>query len=63
MVSLVAGARLALGIDGRNTPWYPAMRLFRQSKLGDWHSVFEGMAAQLRRESYRLSKVPAGELV
>jgi tetratricopeptide (TPR) repeat protein len=27
--------------DREDTPWYPAMRLFRQAKLGDWKSVFE----------------------
>jgi tetratricopeptide (TPR) repeat protein len=38
------------GLTAENTPWYPSMRLFRQSQLGDWRSVFERMAAQLRRE-------------
>lgn len=30
-----------------DTPWYPAMRLFRQRKLDDWASVFEEMVAAL----------------
>jgi len=25
---------------GDTTPWYPSMRLFRQSKIGDWSDVF-----------------------
>jgi hypothetical protein len=33
---------------GRNdTPWYPTMRLFRQSKLGDWEGVFAQMKTAL----------------
>jgi Flp pilus assembly protein TadD len=28
-------------------PWYPTMRLFRQSQRGDWQSVFERMAGEL----------------
>ncbi|MBD2121379.1 tetratricopeptide repeat protein [Trichocoleus sp. FACHB-262] len=27
--------------DSDRTPWYPTMRLFRQTKLGDWSDVFE----------------------
>lgn len=26
--------------SGRETPWYPTMRLFRQNELGDWAGVF-----------------------
>ncbi len=32
---------------GRHTPWYPTMRLFRQSKLGDWSGPLGQMAADL----------------
>ena len=32
-------------IDREDSPWYPTMRLFRQTVLGDWESVFERMAA------------------
>jgi Flp pilus assembly protein TadD len=35
---------------GRNdTPWYPTMRLFRQSKLGDWQGVFRRMRSALEK--------------
>jgi tetratricopeptide (TPR) repeat protein len=29
-------------------PWYPTMRLFRQTRLGAWEDVFEHMAVELR---------------
>jgi hypothetical protein len=29
------------------TPWYPTMRLFRQTEAGNWGQVFEKMAAAL----------------
>lgn len=32
-----------------DTPWYPTMRLFRQSKLGRWDDVFERMADEIKR--------------
>jgi tetratricopeptide (TPR) repeat protein len=33
---------------GDASPWYPAMRVFRQQAPGDWGGVFAEMAAQLR---------------
>jgi Flp pilus assembly protein TadD len=30
-----------------DSPWYPSMRLFRQSRLGDWQPVFEAIAREL----------------
>ena len=34
-----------------DSPWYPTMRLFRQSERGDWDAVFERMAEALARSS------------
>jgi tetratricopeptide (TPR) repeat protein len=34
-------------LDRDDTPWYPRMRLFRQSQRGDWTSVFQRMADEL----------------
>jgi hypothetical protein len=31
-----------------DSPWYPTMRLFRQTKLGHWEDVFHCMAEVLR---------------
>jgi hypothetical protein len=39
--------RWLLGRD--DSPWYPTMRLFRQTSLGDWGPVFARMAAALGR--------------
>src|SRR5262249_10982239 len=30
-----------------DSPWYPTMRLFRQSRRGDWSEVFERIAAEV----------------
>jgi len=38
-------------LDGETTPWYPTMRLFRQTRPGDWSGVIERMAEALRRET------------
>jgi Flp pilus assembly protein TadD len=35
-------------IEREDSPWYPTMRLFRQTKLGDWEGVFNRMADALR---------------
>lgn len=33
---------------GQTTAWYPTMRLFRQSQQGDWSTVVEEMALELK---------------
>jgi hypothetical protein len=35
-------------LERTDSPWYPTMRLFRQKKWGDWNSVFENIAEELR---------------
>lgn len=37
------------GVSGEFTPWYPSMRLFRQTIPGDWAGVFEVIASELRQ--------------
>ena len=34
--------------DREDSPWYPSLRLFRQSRPGDWAGVFGRMAEALR---------------
>jgi hypothetical protein len=36
---------------GENTPWYPSMRLYRQTRLRDWKPVTQRVASDLRREA------------
>jgi len=35
--------------EREDSPWYPTLRLFRQTTLGDWPDVFRRMAAALQR--------------
>jgi hypothetical protein len=35
-------------LDRDDSPWYPTMRLFRQSPRRQWSEVFEAMAQRLR---------------
>jgi ADP-heptose:LPS heptosyltransferase len=35
--------------DREDSPWYPTMRLFRQSEAGHWSPVFERMAEEATR--------------
>ena len=37
-------------LDREDSPWYPTMRLFRQTSLGDWATVFERIAAETMRD-------------
>jgi tetratricopeptide (TPR) repeat protein len=36
------------GMIGETTPWYPTMRLFRQSRDGDWDGVFAAIRLALQ---------------
>ncbi len=38
---------------GDTTPWYPSMRLFRQSQIGQWSDVFDRVVSQLRTPQFR----------
>ena len=35
------------GLHGDTAPWYPALRLFRQRKLGDWEQIARDVVAAL----------------
>jgi Flp pilus assembly protein TadD len=39
--------RWLLGLE--NSPWYPTVRLFRQTRFGDWDDVFVRMAVELEK--------------
>ncbi len=34
-------------LDRSDSPWYPSLRLFRQTRLGAWDEVFDRMASEL----------------
>jgi tetratricopeptide (TPR) repeat protein len=58
------------GVQGEDNPWYPTVRLFRQTELGQWEPVFTRMAEALAaldrgRTAARplLVEVPPGELI
>ena len=46
-VALSAAADWRWLADRDDSPWYPTMRLFRQSTPGDWSVVFERIAAEV----------------
>ena len=35
-------------LDRSDSPWYPTVRLFRQTKIGGWTEVFERVTAEVR---------------
>jgi len=35
-------------LEREDSPWYPTMRLFRQTRQGQWEDVFERMAEELK---------------
>jgi ADP-heptose:LPS heptosyltransferase len=54
-----AWAMLAFSPDWRwmlnrdDSPWYPTMRLYRQTRPGDWTNVISRVAADLREKAAR----------
>jgi hypothetical protein len=38
-------------IQGENSPWYPTMRLFRQSRPGEWQGVIASVCAALAQQA------------
>ncbi len=38
-------------LDREQSPWYPSVRLFRQSRLDDWSELFTRAAEELARWS------------
>jgi len=49
--ALAAAPDWRWGREGTDTPWYPTMRLYRQTRPGDWSSVFTRMAEDLSRRT------------
>jgi Tfp pilus assembly protein PilF len=43
-------------LDRSDTPWYPTMRLFRQSRLGQWADVFAAMATAIKNEEHKQTR-------
>jgi tetratricopeptide (TPR) repeat protein len=46
-------------LEREDSPWYPTMRLFRQSRPGDWASVFQRIAAELKAQKLPAAGPPA----
>jgi hypothetical protein len=42
-------------LDGEATSWYPTVRLFRQTSLGDWAGVIARVAAALQEHAFKTS--------
>lgn len=51
------------GVSGDTTPWYPTMRLFRQTRPGDWPSVMERVFDALRVLNAGSSRLRRGKTV
>jgi len=49
--------------EGETTPWYPTMRLFRQTRPDDWTGVIERVADALSSEKKVESRIPKFEQI
>jgi hypothetical protein len=43
-------------LDRTDSPWYPSMRLFRQTSLGDWNGPIERICQELVEVARRPAK-------
>jgi tetratricopeptide (TPR) repeat protein/glycosyltransferase involved in cell wall biosynthesis len=50
-------------VDRTDSPWYPTMRLFRQSRPGDWEGVFQRVAQELQEVRPRGAVSSEGDVV
>ncbi len=39
--------------DRDDSPWYPSMRLYRQTRAGDWQGVFATIAKEMEKRASR----------
>jgi len=46
--ALAASPEWRWGLERSDSPWYPTMRLFRQTTDGDWNPVVSAMAKALQ---------------
>ncbi|SRR5579883_3069503 len=58
-VALCSAADWRWHVGREDSPWYPTMRLFRQTTFGCWEDVFGRMAETLKRE-LAAGRLPAG---
>ena len=50
-------------LEGETSPWYPSLRLFRQSRAGDWREPLELVREALRQRLNSREKNNCGSLV
>jgi hypothetical protein len=48
---LAASPEWRWGLERSDSPWYPTMRLFRQTTDGDWNTVVATIAEALQKLS------------
>jgi hypothetical protein len=39
-------------LDREDSPWYPSMRIFRQTEYGDWKPVINRVKEELHKQLY-----------
>ena len=49
-------------LEGETTPWYPTIRLFRQTRPGDWSGVIERVAQALSSQNSKGERFTAEAL-
>lgn len=60
-VLLPANADWRWQLGGRRGPWYPSVRLFRQTRPGDWGSVFAAVRSEIERAKLQVPFRPSAK--